>query len=185
MRYPEFQELETPRLRLRKIGMDDLVDFNRFAGSEEVTKHMLFRPHKGLEESAASIEKWGARYEAGRCYHWGIALKESNRLIGMIDLLRFEEENDSCSFAYMLAEDQWGRGYMTEALKAVIDFGFSKMELQCIAADHLAENAASGGVMRKAGLVHQGITPSKYEKDGIIHDAMGYAITRSQWKKQK
>lgn len=182
MRYPAFQELETPRLRLRKIGMADLVDFNRFAGSEEVTKYMFFRPHKSMEESAASIEKWAARQEAGGCYHWGIALKGSDRLIGMIDLLRFDEEKGSCNFAYMLARDQWGRGYMTEALKAVIDFGFSQMELQRVEADYMAENEASGAVMRKAGLLCQGLTPCKYEKDGMLHDALSYAITREQWR---
>lgn len=181
MHFPDFRELETPRLRLRKIGMSDLTEFNRFAGSEEVTKYMLFLPHKSLAESAASIEKWAARYETGHCYHWGIALKESNRLIGMIDLLRFDEANSSCSFAYMLAEDHWGRGYMTEALKAVIDFGFSEMELQRIEADHMAENEASGAVMRKVGMTCTGIMPCKYEKNGILHDAVPYSITREQW----
>lgn len=181
MRYPEFRELHTARLRLRKIGMDDLPECFRFTGNPEVTRYMLFQTHGDLSETAASIGKWVARYETGRCYHWGIALKESNRLIGVIDLLRFEEEAGTCSFAYMLAEEYWGRGYMTEALTAVIDFGFSQMELQCIHADHMAENKASGAVMRKAGMTCTGVIPGRYEKNGKPQDAVQYSITREQW----
>ena len=183
MRYPDLRELSTRNLRLRKIGMEDLQDLFGFASSEEVTRYMLFRPHGTLEDSVASIEKGLARYAAGRSYHWGIALGDTDRLIGMIDLLRFDEAEGSCSFAYMLHEDFWGRGYGTEALQAVLDFGFGEMELSFIEADHMADNGASGAVMAKCGMKRQGIVPGKYEKNGITHDAVLYRITREDWRK--
>lgn len=182
MHYPAMKDIFTARLHLRKIRMDDLENyFTCLAGSEAVTRYMLFRPHKDISESAASIAKWLARYAAGGCYHWCIALKDTDELIGVIDLLRFDEENSSCSFAYMLAEKFWGRGYGTEALRAVIDFGFAEMGLERIEADHMTENVASGAVMRKAGMVYQCMVPGKYEKNGKVYDAAVYAITRQQW----
>lgn len=182
MRFPDFQELLTSRLCLRKIRMTDVENFHiRLGGSEAVTRYMLFQPHKTVEESRASLEKWLARYEAGKCYHWAIALKDTDELIGIIDLLRFDEESNSCSFAYMLAEAFWGMGYGTEALKAVLDFGFREMELEFIEADHMAENGASGAVMRKCGMIRQGIVLAKYEKNGATHDAVVYRITREGW----
>ena len=184
MRFPDFQELQTSRLHLRKIDMADLEDLYAFASSEAVTRYMLFNPHKSLADSVASIEKCLARYAAGRNYRWGIALKESNRLIGMIDLLGFQEAEGSCSFAYMLGEDFWGRGYGTEALHAVFQFGFNQMELRRIEADHMAPNAASGGVMRKCGMEQTGMYPGKYEKNGITYDAVCYSITREQWEQK-
>lgn len=183
MRYAEFQELNTARLCLRKIGMDDLADYYRFTGDPEVTKYMHFQTHRDLSEAAASIEKWAARYATGRSYHWGIVLQETGQLMGMIDLLRFDEENSTCQFAYMLGKEFWGRGYMTEALRAVVDFGFSRLKLQRIEADYMAENGGSGAVMRKAGLTCLGMTPGKIEKNGIRHDAVSYAITRQEWLK--
>ena len=91
MKYPEFQELHTARLRLRKIRMTDLQNYyTRLGSSEAVTRYMLFQPHKSVEESSASIEKWLGRYEAGKCYHWAIALRETDELIGVIDLLRLD-----------------------------------------------------------------------------------------------
>lgn len=184
MRYPAFQELQTSRLRLRKVRMDDLENYyHHLSSSGNVTRYMLFQPHRDISETVASLEKALSRYADGRYYHWGIALKETDELIGMIDLLRFNEETGSCSFVYMLGEDFWGNGYGTEAVRAVFDFGFREMELQRIEADHMAENGASGAVMRKAGMIYQGIVSGKYEKSGTLHDAVVYAIDRQQWMK--
>ena len=183
MRYPAFREIQTSRLRLRKIRMTDLQSYyTRLGSSEAVTRYMLFQPHKSVEESKASVEKWLDRYEAGNCYHWAIALKDTDELIGMIDLLRFDEETSSCSFAYMLGEGFWNQGYGTEAVRAVFDFGFREMELSYIEADHMEENPASGGVMRKCGMVYQRTEPAKYEKNGRKHNAVVYRINCENWK---
>lgn len=179
MRYPEFEELQTSRLRLRKLTWEDVEPYyDRIGSKPNVTKYMLFSPHKDISESAASIEKTLRRYEEGKCYRFAIVLRDTDELIGVIEPLRFDEEKSSCSFAYMLAEEFWGQGYGTEALKAVLSFVFTRMEMEWVEADHMAENTASGAVMRKAGMEFQGIAPGKYEKDGIIHDAVCYAVAR-------
>ena len=184
MKFIPFHDLCTPRLRLRKLTMDDVpLYYERIGSSSEVTKYMLFQPHRDISESVASIEKALRRYEEGKCYRFCIALKETDELIGVIEPLRFDETTDTCSFAYMLAQDFWGRGYGTEALAAVLDFLFTKMEIQRVKADHMAANSASGAVMRKAGMVCTGREPAKYEKNGIFHDAVSYVITRQQLEK--
>ena len=178
--------MHPPRLRLRKLTMDDVqLYYERIGSSSEVTKYMLFSPHQDISESVASIEKALRRYREGRCYRFCIALKDTDELIGVIEPLRFDESTDTCSFAYMLAQDFWDRGYGTEALTAVLGFLFEKMDIQRVEADHMAENAASGAVMRKAGMTFQGIAPEKYEKNGILHDACLYAITREQWENMR
>ena len=184
MRYVEFEELYTPRLRLRKLTMEDVKPYyERIGSSAEVTKYMLFPPHADVSESVSSVEKALRRYREGKCYRFCIALRETDELIGIIEPLRFNEETGTCSFAYMLSRDFWGRGYGTEAVKAVLDFLFGKMEMERVEADHMAENVGSGAVMRKAGMVYTGIEPRKYEKNGVFHDAVSYAITRQQWEK--
>ena len=156
--------------------------YNRLGGSEAVTRYMLFHTHADPEESRAGIEKWLRRYETGKCYHWAIALKDTDELIGIIDLLRFDEASGGASFAYMLGEDFWNRGYGTEALRRVFDFGFREMDLSFIEADHMEENGASGAVMRKCGMVYQKTVPEKYEKNGKFHNAVVYRINREDWK---
>lgn len=183
MKYAEFEELKTTHLRLRKLHSTDVEDYyNRIGSSEDVTRYMLWQPHKSKQESCASIEKILKKYAEGNAYTWGIALAEDDTIIGRIDLLRFDEKESSCSFAYMLGSEFWGRGFGTESLKAVFGFAFEKMEMQSIVADHMSENATSGKVMQKAGMHYVTKHVSKYEKCGVFHDADEYMITIDEWK---
>ena len=177
MKYVELENLETERLVLRKLSMDDLYDYYERIGSDgEVSKFMLWEPHQDIGETLETFEKTLTRYEEGRYYRWVAALKEDDRVIGTMSLLRFDEEESSCSFAYMFAKDWWGQGYATEAMKAVFSFAIEKMEIVKITADHLVGNEASGAVMRKLGMVHTGTVKEKYEKHGHKVDAECYEL---------
>lgn len=185
MEFADIQELRTRRLRLRKLTMADVpLYYARLGSSPAVTEHMLWNPHRSIDESRASIQKALRRYEAGRCYRWGIALREEDSLIGVIELLNFHEQEGTCSFAYMLGEAFWGKGYGTEALEAAIGFAFEVLQVTAIVVDHFAENPASGAVMRKAGMRYTETIPGKYEKNGILHDAAEYRITKEEWSKR-
>lgn len=182
MQYAEMETRCTPRLQLRKLTMADApLYYTRLGSRGDVTRYMLFGPHRDISQSVASLEKALRRYEEGKCYRYCIALRETDELIGVIEALRFDEQKSSCSFAYMLAPEFWGKGYGTEALSALLEFLFTRMDIQRVEADHMAENAASGAVMRKAGMVPCGVEKNKYEKDGQLHDAVQYVITKQQW----
>lgn len=183
MRYAPFHELRTPRLCLRKLQLEDApCFFTQLGGNEQVAKSMMWIPHQTLSESEASIRKALQRYESGQFYRWAITLRESGALIGIIDLLRFDEESSTCSFAYMLSPDHWNKGYGTEAVKEVFSFAFRELEMEVITADHFADNPASGAVMRKAGMTRIGVTAAKYEKQGTLHDAVYYRISKEEWE---
>jgi len=178
-----FQELNTPRLRLRRISLEDApLFFKRLGSSETVTEYMLWKPHKTPEETLTSIQKALGRYETGEAIRWAIALPDTNEIIGIIDLIVRHAESGLCSFAYMLAEGFWNKGYGTEAVTAVFDFAFRECSVSVIEADHFAENPASGAVMRKAGMIYQETIPGKYEKNGVLHDARCYRITFDHWQ---
>lgn len=180
-----FHPLHTQRLHLRKFFSEDVpVFFERLGSNQNVTKFMLWEPHSSIAQSENSIRKIMARYDSPEPYCWAITLAQSGELIGRIDLLHFGEANGSCSFAYMLGEDFWNQGYGTEALQAVFRFAFEQLDIRQIVADHFAENAASGAVMRKAGMTQCGIVPKKYEKHGSLHDAVCYRITKEDWNNQ-
>ena len=186
MSYIPIHPLETDRLRLRRLTMEDVpLFFTRLGSSEAVTRYMLWKPHKDISESSASIQKVLHRYETGESCRWAIAQKDTDALIGIIDLLGFDEAAGTCSFAYMLGEDFWGRGYGTEAVTAVFRYAFEVLGVDAIIADHFAGNPASGAVMQKAGMTYQRTIPGKYEKNGVLHDAPEYRITREEWNRQQ
>ncbi len=183
MKFPPLEHIETSRLVLRKFRLSDLKGHHRHITSDpEVASAMLWDANPEIAHAEAVIQRILSRYGTKEGYRWAIALKEDDSFLGTISLLRLDEEENSCSFAYMLGKAFWNRGYMTEALTAVFDFAFSQMEVGTIYADHFAENPASGAVMRKAGMRCIGQEPGKYEKNGIRQDAVLYTITKEEWQ---
>ena len=181
MKYAEFETLNSPRLILRKLKLSDAPDFYRFASDPEVCRYMLWNLHRSIDDSIQSIQTAIDRYSTGKYYRWAIALESTDQVIGIIQLLGFEEASQSCSFAYMLGKPYWNQGYATEALQLVLRFAFENMQLQSVKADHFCMNPASGRVMEKAGMRQCGILSGKYEKDGVSYDAAQYMITRDDW----
>lgn len=180
MNFVELRELETPRLVLRRLRFEDLYDYyERITSDGDVTRYMIIEPHQDIGETLEELQQTLERYEAGRCYRWVIALKEDDGIIGIFELLHFDEEGESCSFAYMLGKQWWNQGYATEAMQEIFRFAFEELGVQKITADHMAPNAASGAVMRKAGMVQVGVIPGKYEKHGQTHDAICYELSRA------
>ena len=89
MHYVQMPELETERLRLRKVRMEDICEYyERLWGDGDVCRYLLSEPHQDIGESLASIERHLQRYEEGNYYYWGAALKEDDSLIGIVALLR-------------------------------------------------------------------------------------------------
>ena len=177
MRYVKFHAIETERLLLRQLRMEDVYEYyERLFGDGDVSRYMLFEPHQDISESLASLQRKLERYEEDGFYCWGIARKEEDDLIGLVELLRFDKASDTCSFAYMLGCSFWNQGYGTETLKAVFRFAFEELGIERIVVDHMTKNGASGGAMRKAGMKHIGTEPGKYEKFGIRYDAEVYEI---------
>ena len=183
MRFAEFHELETERLHLRQLQMEDVYEYyERLFGDADVSRYMNFQPHQDISESLESLQRKLDRYGEPGFYCWAVTEKEEDGLIGLAELLRFDETDNSCSFVYLLGCNYWNRGYGTEVLKAVIRFAFEELEVERITADHMTKNAASGAVMRKAGMKHIGTEAEKYEKLGMKLDAEVYEIRNENRK---
>ena len=182
MKSASFQNLHTPRLALRQLRAEDApLYYSRLFGDARVARGMLWTPHPDPAASAERLQAILARYAAPDFYRWGIALAQTDELIGIISLERLDLHRNCCSFAYMLGVDFWGFGYAAEALRAVLCFAFDVLQLDEVAADHFADNPASGRAMQKAGMQCCGTVLKKYEKDGVWHDAVCYRITRQQF----
>lgn len=173
--------LSSGRLTYTRARMEDTeAMFNGWGGNPKVARYMMFRP-MSPEECEQHIAGVIEAYEAGGNQdHW--IIRKDGDGIGEIILTIFAQHN-SASVAYLLSEEYWGMGYMTEALRTVIRFGFEVRGLNRICASHFRENGASGRVMEKAGMVFEGIEREKYLKDGVYYDAAGYAILRREYEK--
>jgi len=178
------QTIETSRLILRKAVMEDALPmFHNWASDPEVTKYLTWSTYEVVETAYPVLKMWIHEYENNNYYQWMIVLKEINEPIGSISVVRQRDDIGEAEIGYCIGRRWWHRGIMSEALAAVIDYLFSEVGINRIAAKHDPNNPHSGGVMRKCGMKYEGTTRSSYKNNQGICDAAHYAILRNEWKK--
>ena len=177
--YGYMPELNTPRLRLRRLAMRDAQDIFRYSRDPEVARHVLWDAHRHIGESRAYLRYMLRRYRQHEPASWGIEYRETGAIIGTIGFMWIQGDNAAAEVGYSLAREYWNKGIMTEALKAVIDYGFGRMNLNRIEAQHEVTNPASGAVMRKCGMQMEGTLRQRLYNKGRYVDVALYAILRS------
>lgn len=177
MKMPE--QLETERLILRKPCMDDAVAiFDVWAQDREVTRYLTWRPHERIEQTRDFVHSCLAAWEQGTRFPYMITLKETGEVIGMIDP---RIEGPKVAIGYGSARAHWGKGYIPEATRAIIEWAFQQPTIYRVYATTDIENNASRRVLEKVGMQCEGIL-RKY----ILHpnisdeprDSYMYAITK-------
>ena len=143
------KELRTERLLLRKIHREDAQRiFDCWASDPEVTRYLTWSPHASVAVTNAVMDRWLAEYELPDCYRYGIELRKTGELIGMIDVVGYHHGNPA--IGYCSGRAYWGNGYMTEALKALcaalFEAGYSMIRIEAV-----RENIGSNRVIQKAG----------------------------------
>jgi ribosomal-protein-alanine N-acetyltransferase len=147
--------IATERLLLRPPRMDDApAIFSSYAQDEEVTRYMTWRPHRSAAETEEYLRGVLDFPGDGSRLTWAITLRGDDTPRGMIEL---RTQGHKADFGYVLARPLWGRGYMTEALRAVVDFAFARPEVYRVWAVCDVDNVASARVMEKAGLSFEGV----------------------------
>ncbi|WP_102262662.1 GNAT family N-acetyltransferase [Mesobacillus jeotgali] len=151
-------KIETRRLILRQLVPKDTQKiFDNWLSDERVSDNRVNPAHKHVSETKERLARIIAEYESKEHCYWGIELKVDGELIGEIDLYDFDRTTDNSEVSYSVGYKWWNQGYGSEALKAVVDFGFHYMNIHKISAAHNTDNPASGRVMVKAGMVQEGI----------------------------
>ena len=100
------------------------------------------------------------------------------QVIGDISIVAMDENDSSCEIGYILGQNYWGRGMMTEALKAVLDFCFTRVGFQKVRACYASLNPASGRVMEKAGMSYLKTIANGVERKDYVADLIYYQISR-------
>ena len=169
--------LETPRLTLRKIKLEDSEAMYQYASKDDVTKYVLWDSHKSIETTKQVIQMMIDQYEEGHLA-WSITLKETQEFVGTIDFVMYNKAEKIAEIGYALSDRHWGKGYVSEATKALLDFGFNELQLVRIQARCFADNIGSERVMQKVGMTCEGtMRKAKFAK-GKHHDIKMYAILR-------
>ena len=120
------------------------------------------------------------RFDRGEEAVFAIVLKASGALIGAIGLvLKLKQEN--AELGYWIGKPFWGQGYCTEAGRAVLRYAFTELRLHRVHAHHFSNNPASGRVMQKLGMRHEGCLRQHVKKWDAFFDVEAYGILGSEF----
>lgn len=169
----------TDRLRLRPPTLSDAESIHSaYATDPEVTRYLIWQPHKNIEETNAFLTRCAEGWLTGSEFPWAITLKESGELIGMVGLRIHDFKAD---LGYNLAQRFWGNGFATEAVTAIVNWALTQPQIFRVWAMCDVDNLASARVLEKVGMKREGIMRRSQMHPGVSdepRDSYCYAIVK-------
>lgn len=179
-----FPVLQTERLTLRALKPDDVPVVLEYWSDPRVVQYMNIEPFSSPTQAQEMIELLNKLYTKGQCIRWGILHNEAGRLIGTCGFNQGVSPTDHIGeIGYELGFSFWGQGLMTEALKAVLDYGFSQLDLNRIEAYVLPDNKASLALLGKLGFEREGLLRQRGYYKGRFHDEYLLSLIRAEYGK--
>lgn len=172
--------IETERLALRWLRDEDVPHLFEIFSNLEVMRYWSSPPLQDLAGAEALLREIRQYFEARTLFQWGVALKEDDRVIGTCTLSSLSESNRRAEIGYALGRAWWGKGYMTEALPALLRFAFSTLDLHRIEADVDPRNLASLRSVESLGFRREGYLRERYFVNGEVQDSVIYGLLRSE-----
>ena len=179
--FKDLPTLETERLLLRKITLEDADDMFEYASNEVVSEYLSWEAHKSIDDSLQFIKFVLERYKKGEVAPWGIEYKKNGKFIGTINFVSWLPNDKVAEIGYAISKDYWGKGITTEAAKEVISFGFHNMDLVRIQARCDVKNIASARVLEKNGMIFEGVMRKVVYFKGRHRDLKMYSILREEF----
>ncbi len=175
--------LKTERLILREIVNEDVNEIFEIFSDEDVAEYDWFVPIKDTNTALKFIQRYKEEFDDKEEMTWGIALKETNKLIGICCLGDFELDSRRAEIGYDIKKTEWNKGYATESVKAITEYGFNKLNLNRIEAFITPGNDASVKVLKNLGYTQEGIVRERDLIKGKLEDGIIMAMLKRDMKK--
>ncbi len=177
--------LETERLILRKIQLDDANDMYEYASDFETNKYLTWEKHRYRTYTFELIRFLQKEYLRGRYYDFAVVFKENGKMIGTAGFTSYDEKNSVAEVGYVINSAYRNIGLGTEALAAIINFAFCEIGVNRVEARYMKENTASLCVMKKCGMTFEGIMREKLLNNGKYCDIGICSVLKSEYFTQK
>ncbi len=174
--------IETERLTLRAMRVSDAADMFAYARLPAVTAYLTWDIHRDVEETRAYLEYVGQRYRTGDFYDWALICREDGHMIGTCGFTSFNYNADAGEVGYVLNPAYTGRGLATEAVEAVLKFGFERLSLNRIEAHYIEGNHRSRALMERVGMQFEGMARESMKIKGLYRNIGTCAILRSDYE---
>lgn len=176
------EKIETGRLILRKFEYTDDENMLKYWISDPEIQSLYSEPaYSTKQEVKELLDKYISSYEKDDYYRWGIILKETDECIGQIAYFLADNNNHFAEIEYCIGSLFQRKGLATEATKAIIQYGFDKMNLHKVQISHKSINIPSRKVIEKCGLVYEGTLRDFFYQDGEYIDRLYYSILKDEF----
>jgi len=180
MRFPQ---LETDRLVLRELTLDDAEFYFRHFNIIEIVNGCCFPGPKNLDASREELELYCIRpFKENSGIRWGIVMKGNHKLIGTCGFTHWWKIERRGEIGYDLNPVFWRQGIMTEALRTVLKYGFESMDLGKIQAIIDSENARSQKLVLRLGFKKERVLPQNSVFEGQPRDEVRYLLIKEEYK---
>ncbi len=174
-------QIESTRLCVRPVSESDLPALMEVNGDEDVTRFLPYATWKSLADAEAWFKRMADLQARGSALQFVIAAKQTGIAIGTCLLFQFEEANAQAEIGYVLGRAYWGRGYMREALTALIDCAFNEMSLRRLEAAVESQNKASVRLLLGLGFTREGVLRERWITKRGPMDAEIFGLLRHEW----
>lgn len=182
--FNSFPQIETKRLVLRRIVADDAANLLEIFRDPVIARAHGNQPYTHLDQALRLIHLHDEAYDGRTRIRWAVTKRGENQLIGSLGFHHLVEAHFRCEIGYELARPYWRQGIMTEAVTAVVRFGFEVMGFHRIEAIVAPGNNASANLLRKVGFREEGFLLERFFEDGRFIDDWFFAILKSDFDKK-
>lgn len=173
--------LSTERLHLRWTTPDDAAAHFALFSDPAVTRYWSTPAWTDMAQSHAFIEQALAEYASGAGLRFSIVLRDTDACIGSIKLYDFFDQNRRCDVGYALLQAHWGKGYLAEAMTALLDYAFGTLHLNRIEADIDPRNDASARLLERMAFQKEGYMRERWIVNGEVCDTAFYGLLKRDW----
>ncbi|WP_453993019.1 GNAT family N-acetyltransferase [Bacillus nitroreducens] len=175
-----FPILETERLHLREITMKDADGIFACFSNKDVTRYYGQETLERIEQAEAFVDFFANSFKEKRGIRWGIEIKGTEGIIGTIGFNAWSPKHRRTEIGYEIHPNHWRKGYASEAVLKVIQYGFDELHLTRIGAVVFIDNEASNQLLYKLGFQKEGVLRNYMYQNGLAYDTNVYSLLNNK-----
>ena len=168
------------RVRLRWLEEDDVDDLLRIFGNAEVMRYWSSPPLADRAAAVSLLAEIRELFARHTLYQWGVTLPDDGPVIGTCTLTSFHAESGRSEIGFALGREHWGRGYMSDALAALLDYAFGPLDLRRLEADVDPRNGPSLRLLERVGFRREGLLRERWITNGEVQDSLFFGLLRRE-----
>ena len=175
--------IRTARLELRPLREEDVAALFEIHSDPQAMRYWDAPAWKSDERGRAMVAR-DLALTTREHLRLGIELAATGKLLGTCSLWNINAPSRRAEIGYILRPQGWGQGYMHEALSALLDYGFTEMDLNRVEADTDPRNERSTRLLERLKFAREGLFRERCIVDGEISDSAMYGLLRRDWEER-